>query len=90
MRPASASSRPIPTRALPELVPAVGPGGEPHGPPAREPVIEIVVPVYNEEGALEESILRLHDFLSREMPRCGAWVFARRAASARKLRPAIR
>jgi glycosyltransferase involved in cell wall biosynthesis len=68
MRPASASSRPIPTRALQELVSAVGPGGEPHAPPAREPVIEIVVPVYNEEAALERSILGLHDFLGREMP----------------------
>lgn len=68
MRPASASSRPIPAGAVPGLVPAVGSVPESQAPPAREPLIEIVVPVYNEEAALERSVLRLHDFLGREMP----------------------
>jgi hypothetical protein len=68
MRPASASSPPIPARAVPGLVPAVGSVPESQAPPAREPLIEIVVPVYNEVAALERSVLRLHDFLGREMP----------------------
>jgi glycosyltransferase involved in cell wall biosynthesis len=36
--------------------------------PTRVPTIEIVVPVYNERGVLEESIRRLHGFLSDAMP----------------------
>ncbi len=34
----------------------------------RAPVIEIVIPVYNEQAALEPSIRRLHAFLSANMP----------------------
>ncbi len=33
-----------------------------------QPVIEIVVPVYNEQCTLEHSIRRLHEFLSEQMP----------------------
>ena len=36
--------------------------GAPPAPPARD--VDIVVPVYNEEAALEQSIRRLHRFLS--------------------------
>ena len=43
-------------------------GATPQPIPAREPLIEIVVPVHNEEAALERSIHRLHRFLSRHMP----------------------
>jgi glycosyltransferase involved in cell wall biosynthesis len=32
------------------------------------PKVEVVVPVYNEEAALEHSIRRLHDFLATSMP----------------------
>jgi len=68
MSPASASSEPVRTRARPELVPAVGLVPESDAVPAHGPLIEIVVPVYNEEATLERSILRLHGFLGREMP----------------------
>ena len=38
-------------------------------PPAHAaPQVDIVVPVYNEEAALEHSILRLHEFLTDEFP----------------------
>ncbi len=56
MSTASASPQPLAARALPEPV------------PARRPLIEVVVPVYNEQAALERSIRRLHEFLSRQMP----------------------
>jgi glycosyltransferase involved in cell wall biosynthesis len=36
--------------------------------PARTPRLDIVVPVYNEQSALERSIRRLHGFLSANMP----------------------
>jgi glycosyltransferase involved in cell wall biosynthesis len=36
--------------------------------PAHEPLIEIVVPVYNEQAGLERSIRRLHGFLVAQMP----------------------
>ena len=40
--------------------------------PAAEPltpcVVEVVVPVYNEQGTLPDSIRRLHDVLSAELP----------------------
>lgn len=37
-------------------------------PPALSPVIDIVIPVYNEETDLEPSVRRLHAHLSAEMP----------------------
>ena len=37
-------------------------------PPVHEPLIEIVVPIYNEQAVLERSIRRLHRFLRVEMP----------------------
>ncbi len=40
----------------------------PAAPPATGLDVEIVIPVYNEEGALARSVLRLHDFLSRRLP----------------------
>jgi glycosyltransferase involved in cell wall biosynthesis len=39
----------------------------PRSTPSR-PVVEIVVPVYNEEATLEASVRRLHGFLTRELP----------------------
>jgi glycosyltransferase involved in cell wall biosynthesis len=43
-----------------------------HTPPPRlaspRPLIEIVIPVYNEQCTLERSIRRLHEFLSEQMP----------------------
>jgi glycosyltransferase involved in cell wall biosynthesis len=36
--------------------------------PISDPLIEIVVPVYNEQGTLERSIRRLHRFLVETMP----------------------
>ncbi len=35
---------------------------------ATRPVVEVVVPVYNEQGALPASVRRLHDALSAELP----------------------
>ncbi len=32
------------------------------------PVVDIVIPVYNEEAALERSVRRLHDYLTRTFP----------------------
>jgi putative flippase GtrA len=40
----------------------------PAGPDSRRVRIDIVVPVYNEQAALEQSIRRLHAFLSQNMP----------------------
>src|SRR4051812_29712789 len=41
-----------------------------HAQPAGQPAaqIDVVVPVYNEEAALEQSIRRLHRFLSADFP----------------------
>ncbi|MGZ4200118.1 MAG: glycosyltransferase family 2 protein, partial [Thermoleophilia bacterium] len=36
--------------------------------PAPAPQVEIVVPVYNEEGDLARSVLRLHAYLSANLP----------------------
>jgi cellulose synthase/poly-beta-1,6-N-acetylglucosamine synthase-like glycosyltransferase len=36
--------------------------------PAPAPVVEVVVPVFNEQGALPGSIRQLHDHLSAELP----------------------
>ena len=40
----------------------------PAGPTRTAPSVEIVVPVYNEEAALEHSIRRLHRYLGAELP----------------------
>ncbi len=40
----------------------------PADPAVAEPRIDIVVPVYNEQAALERSIRRLHSFLAAELP----------------------
>ncbi|MCW3008644.1 MAG: hypothetical protein JWP17_3270, partial [Solirubrobacterales bacterium] len=37
-------------------------------PSSGRPQIDVVVPVYNEEGALASSVLRLHRFLSDAFP----------------------
>jgi hypothetical protein len=47
----------------------------------RGPRIDIVVPVYNEELALETSVRRLHEFLSGEMPYAWRIVIADNASS---------
>jgi glycosyltransferase involved in cell wall biosynthesis len=36
--------------------------------PLTAPLVDVVVPVHNEEAALQRSILRLHEFLSAEFP----------------------
>ncbi|MGW5420148.1 glycosyltransferase [Streptomyces sp. NPDC003943] len=38
------------------------------GGPSRRPVLDVVIPVYNEEKDLEPCVLRLHDHLSRTFP----------------------
>jgi putative flippase GtrA len=43
--------------------------------------IDIVVPVYNEEAALQDSIRRLHEFLSHEMPYAWRIVIADNAST---------
>ncbi len=47
----------------------------------RGPRIDIVVPVYNEEVALEDSVRRLHAFLSGEMPYAWRIVIADNAST---------
>jgi putative flippase GtrA len=42
--------------------------GRRDGAPASAPVVDIVVPVYNEERVLEQSIRRLHDYLEGGFP----------------------
>lgn len=42
--------------------------GRPAGEGSPQPLVDVVIPVYNEAAALEASIRRLHDFLTREMP----------------------
>ncbi len=37
-------------------------------PAVAEPMVDVVVPVYNEERALEPSIARLHAYLSLRFP----------------------
>ena len=53
----------------------------PERPALRGPRIDIVVPVYNEEVALEDSVRRLHDFLSGEMPYAWRIVIADNAST---------
>ena len=40
----------------------------PAGPTRTAPSVEVVVPVFNEEAALERSVRRLHRYLSAELP----------------------
>jgi putative flippase GtrA len=65
---------PAPTPA-PELLRYAHPGAAP------APQIDVVVPVYNEEAALERSIRRLHRFLSAEFPFTWRIVVADNASS---------
>jgi glycosyltransferase involved in cell wall biosynthesis len=54
--------------------------------PARTPRLDIVVPVYNEQSALERSIRRLHGFLSANMPFAWRIVIADNASTDATLR----
>jgi glycosyltransferase involved in cell wall biosynthesis len=49
--------------------------------PARLPVVEIVVPVYNEQEALPDSVRRLHDHLSGGFPFAWRIVVANNAST---------
>jgi putative flippase GtrA len=53
----------------------------PERPALRGPRIDVVVPVYNEEVALEDSVRRLHAFLSGEMPYAWRIVIADNAST---------
>ncbi len=53
----------------------------PERPALRGPRIDIVVPVHNEEVALEDSVRRLHEFLSGEMPYAWRIVIADNAST---------
>ena len=55
--------------------------GAPERPALRGPRIDIVVPVYNEEVALEDSVRRLHAFLSIELPYAWRIVIADNAST---------
>ena len=53
----------------------------PSGPRQVAPSVEVVVPVFNEQAALERSIRRLHRFLSAELPVSWRIVIADNASS---------
>jgi glycosyltransferase involved in cell wall biosynthesis len=57
------------------------PRGEPARPALPAARIDIVVPVHNEETTLQDSIRRLHDFLSHEMPYAWRIVIADNAST---------
>ncbi len=57
------------------------PRGEPARPALPAARIDIVVPVHNEETALQDSIRRLHEFLSHEMPYAWRIVIADNAST---------
>ncbi len=57
------------------------PRGEPARPALPAARIDIVVPVYNEQAALQDSIRRLHEFLSHEMPYAWRIVIADNAST---------
>jgi putative flippase GtrA len=57
------------------------PRGEPATPALPTARIDIVVPVYNEESALQDSIRRLHAFLSEELPYAWRIVIADNAST---------
>ncbi|MCC5581852.1 bifunctional glycosyltransferase family 2/GtrA family protein [Microtetraspora sp. AC03309] len=44
------------------------PASSPNGAPGRTRLVEVVVPVYNEQRVLAESIRRLHGYLTRDFP----------------------
>src|SRR3954462_4230734 len=54
----------------------------PAGPRHAAPSVEVVVPVFNEQAALERSIRRLHRFLSAELPFSWRIVIADNASTA--------
>jgi glycosyltransferase involved in cell wall biosynthesis len=43
-------------------------GEQPSGPASREYLVEVTVPVYNEEKVLAESVRRLHSYLTANLP----------------------
>jgi putative flippase GtrA len=55
--------------------------GEPAAPALPAARIDIVVPVHNEQAALQDSIRRLHEFLSHEMPYAWRIVIADNAST---------
>ena len=57
------------------------PRGEPARPSLPAARIDIVVPVYNEQAALQDSIRRLHAFLSHQMPYAWRIVIADNAST---------
>jgi len=57
------------------------PRGEPARPALPAARIDIVVPVYNEQAALQDSIRRLHEFLSHGMPYAWRIVIADNAST---------
>jgi glycosyltransferase involved in cell wall biosynthesis len=57
------------------------PRGEPAPPALPAARIDIVVPVYNEEAVLQDSIRRLHAFLSHELPYAWRIVIADNAST---------
>lgn len=60
----------LPARGpLPRSSPAPGgPASDASGPERRPPVLDVVVPVYNEEVALEPCVRRLHAYLTGHFP----------------------
>jgi glycosyltransferase involved in cell wall biosynthesis len=56
----------------------------------RAPLVEVVVPVYNEQAALEHSIRRLHSFLEANLPWAWRIVIADNASTDRTLEVADR
>ncbi len=56
-------------------------GGEPARPALAEARVDIVVPVHNEQGTLQDSIRRLHAFLSEQMPYAWRVVIADNAST---------
>lgn len=50
------------------LVVQIGPRTTPHYALAVAPVVDVVVPVFNEESTLQRSVQRLHAYLSAGLP----------------------
>jgi glycosyltransferase involved in cell wall biosynthesis len=79
-QPATPAAQPATPAAQPDIPAAQLAGPRPRtAPPA--PRIDIVVPVYNEQGALESSIRRLHAFLDAELPYAWRIVIADNAST---------
>src|SRR5262245_20474738 len=55
----------------------------PEAPPSRTPRVDVVVPVYNEERVLGQSIQRLYRFLSNGLPFAWRIVIADNASTDR-------